>query len=114
MIESLVGLIAMLGMIWGAVIQQNTVLFDIMALIFVVGSAFFYALACGGNKWQRLESFGEASILAGTLGFFIGLANLVAIEDAPPEAMQIAILTLIYGYTLKFICAALVKRFGNL
>ena len=55
MIESLIGLIVMLGMIWGAVIQQNTVLFDIMALIFVVGIAFFYALACGGNKWQRLE-----------------------------------------------------------
>ena len=113
MIESLVGLIAMLGMIWGTLIQSHTVLFDAPALIFVVGIAFFYALACGGNKWQRLESFGEASILAGTLGFFIGLANLVAIEDAPPEAMQIAILTLIYGYTFKFICSALVKRFGN-
>ena len=118
MIEGLFGLIAVLGMIWGAVVQQNTVLFDIMALIFVVGIGFFYALACGGDtcggdKWQRLENFGEASILAGTLGFFIGLANLVAIEDAPPQAMQIAILTLIYGYTLKFICSALVKSFGN-
>ena len=54
----------------GAVVQQNTVLFDIMALIFVVGIGFFYALACGGDKWQRLESFGEASILVGTIGFF--------------------------------------------
>ena len=70
MIQGLFGLIAVLGMIWGAVVQQNTVLFDIMALIFVVGIGFFYALACGEDKWQRLESFGEASILVGTLGFF--------------------------------------------
>ena len=108
MIQGLFGLIAVLGMIWGAVVQQNTVLFDIMALIFVVGIGFFYALACGGDKWQRLENFGEVSILARTLGFFIGLANLVAIEDGPPQAMQIAILTLIYSYTVKFICSTLV------
>ena len=51
MIESLVGLIAMLGMIWGAVIQQNTVLFDIMALIFVMGIAFFM-------RWLVVEIYG--------------------------------------------------------
>ena len=70
-------------MIWGRVVQQNTVLFDIMALIFVLGITFFYALACGGDKWQCLKSLGEASLLQLTLGFLIGLANSVAIEDAP-------------------------------
>ena len=41
MIEGLFGLIAVLGMIWGTVVQQNTVLFDIMAIIFVMGIGFF-------------------------------------------------------------------------
>ena len=51
--------------------------------------------------------------MAGLLGFFIGLASIAAMDDPPPAATQVAIITLIYGYTLKFVCDMLAKKYGD-
>jgi hypothetical protein len=34
-------------------------------------------------------------------------------DDPPPAATQIAIITLIYGYTIKFVCDVLAKKYGD-
>ena len=60
-----------------------------------------------------IENLGESALMAGLLGFFIGLAGIAAMDDPPAAATQVAIITLIYGYTIKFVCDVLVKKYGD-
>ena len=60
-----------------------------------------------------VENLEESAVMAGLLGFFIGLASIAAMDDPPPAATQVAIITLIYGYTLKFVCDMLAKKYGD-
>ena len=60
-----------------------------------------------------IENYVESALMAGLLGFFIGLAGIAAIDDPPAAATQVAIITLIYGYTIKFVCNVLAKKYGD-
>ena len=44
---------------------------------------------------------------------FMGLAGIAAMDDPPAAATQVAIITLIYGYTIKFLCDVFIKKYGD-
>ena len=113
MIKLVIGILGILFVIVSAVLPGTSIYFSDKALIFVVGIAFFYTLAIGGDKWILVENFGEAALNASLLGFFIGLASLAAMDDPPTAAHQVAIITLVYGYTIKLVCDVIAKKYGG-
>ena len=113
MIQLVIGVAGLLFVIFSATLQSTSVYIDDKALFFVVAVAFFYTLAIGGDRWKMIGNFGESALMAGLLGFFIGLAGIAAMDDPPAAATQVAIITLIYGYTIKFVCDVLAKKYGD-
>ena len=113
MIQLVIGVAGLLFVIVSARLQSTSVYIDDKALFFVVAVAFFYTLAIGGDRWKMIGNFGESALMAGLLGFFIGLAANAAIDDLSAADTQIAIITLIYGYTIKFVCDVLAKKYGD-
>ena len=113
MVQLVIGLVGLLFFIALNTLQNTSVYIDDKALFFVVAVAFFYTLAIGGDRWKMIGNFGESALMAGLLGFFIGLAANAAIDDLSAADTQIAIITLIYGYTIKFVCDVLAKKYGD-
>ena len=113
MFQLVIGLAGLLFIIVSAVLPGTSIYFDFKALSFVLGIAFFYTLAIGGDRWKMIGNFGESALMAGLLGFFIGLAANAAIDDLSAADTQIAIITLIYGYTIKFVCDVIAKKYGD-
>ena len=113
MVQLVIGVAGLLFVIGSATLQSTSVYIDDKALFFVVALAFFYTLAIGGDRWKMIGNFGESALMAGLLGFFIGLAAIAAMDDPPAAATQVAIITLIYGYTIKFVCDVLAKKYGD-
>ena len=113
MVQLVIGLVGLLFFIALNTLQNTTVYIDTKALVFVLAVSFFYTLAIGGDRWKMIGNFGESALMAGLLGFFIGLAANAAINDLSAADTQIAIITLIYGYTIKFVCDVLAKKYGD-
>jgi hypothetical protein len=44
---------------------------------------------------------------------FMGLAGIAAMDDPLAAATQVAIITLVYGYTIKFVCDVIAKKYGD-
>lgn len=86
---------------------------DTISAIFVIGVASFYVLAVGGSTMQKVSRFGKAALHAATLGFFIGLAGIAAMDDPPVAATQIAIFVLVFGYVIHFVGSAIAERYEN-
>ena len=67
----------------------------------------------GGSTIQKISRFGKAALHAATLGFFIGLAGIAAMDDPPVEAHQVAIFVIVFGYVIYCVCSAIVERYEN-
>ena len=113
MVKLVIGLAGLLFFIALNTLQNSSIYIDTKALVFVLAVSFFYTLAIGGDRWTMVENFGESALMAGHLGFFIGLAGIAAMDDPLAAATQVAIITLIYGYTIKFMCDVIAKKYGE-
>ena len=113
MAQLLIGIIGMLCIIGITYVSNTSIYFDTISALFVIGVASFYVLAVGGSKLQKIDRFGKAAQHAATLGFFIGLAGIAAMDDPPVAAHQIAVFVLVFGYVIHFVCSAIVERYEN-
>ena len=113
MAQLIIGIIGMLSIIGVTYVPNTSIYFDTISALFVIGVASFYVLAVGGSTLQKISRFGKAALHAATLGFFIGLAGIAAMDDPPVAAHQVAIFVLVFGYVIHFVCAAIVERYEN-
>ena len=114
----LLGFIAWAGiMVW---IMDSaagiTAFLDPIAIAIVFGGGLAFALAKGGlsqNRNQALLNFAEGAVYWGWLGLLVGsvgiAANLKEISALGPAA-AIAILTVFYGYTVKWTVVAIMGQ----
>jgi hypothetical protein len=100
MAQLLIGIIGMLCIIGITYVPNTSIYFDTISALFVIGVASFYVLAVGGSTLQKIDRFGKAAQHAATLGFFIGLAGIAAMDDPPVAAHQIAVFVLVFGYVI--------------
>ena len=110
LIISIVGMLCIIGITY---VPNTSIYFDTISALFVIGVASFYVLAVGGSTLQKIDRFGKAAQHAATLGFFIGLAGIAAMDDPPVAAHQVAIFVLVFGYVIHFVCSAIVERYEN-
>ena len=113
MAQLVIGIVGMLCIIGVNYVPSTSIYFDTISVLFVIGVASFYVLAVGGNTIQKISRFGKAALHAATLGFFIGLAGIAAMDDPPVAAHQVAIFVLVFGYVIYFVCSAIVERYEN-
>jgi hypothetical protein len=113
MAQLIIGIIGMLSIIGVTYVPNTSIYFDTISALFVIGVASFYVLAVGGSTLQKISRFGKAALHAATLGFFIGLAGIAAMDDPPVAAHQVAIFVLVFGYVIHFVCSAIVERYEN-
>ena len=88
-------------------------MFDPTSLAIVIFGGSFYAVARGGVR-QRFEeavtNFGQGAVYWGWLAMLVGLIATGAhysVERNPdvPAAVAIALLSVLYGYAIKFLVA---------
>ena len=114
----ILGLIACAGiMVWimdGA--AGIAAFLDAISLAVVFGGGLAFAVAKGGlsqNRNQALLNFAQGAVYWGWLGFLVGCvgiaANLKEISALGPAA-AIGILTVFYGYTIKWTVVAIVGQ----
>jgi hypothetical protein len=113
MAQLIIGIIGMLSIIGLTYVPNTSIYFDTISALFVIGVSSFYVLAVGGSTLQKISRFGKAALHAATLGFFIGLAGIAAMDDPPVAAQQVAIFVLVFGYVIHFVCSAIVERYEN-
>jgi len=113
MAQLIIGIVGILSIIGVTYVPNTSIYFDTISALFVIGVASFYVLAVGGSTLQKIGRFGKAAQHAATLGFFIGLAGIAAMDDPPVAAHQIAIFVLLFGYVISFVCSAIVERYEN-
>jgi hypothetical protein len=113
MAQLIIGIVGILSIIGVTYVPNTSIYFDTISALFVIGVASFYVLAVGGSTFQKIGRFGKAAQHAATLGFFIGLAGIAAMDDPPVAAHQIAIFVLLFGYVISFVCSAIVERYEN-
>ena len=113
MAQLISGIVGMLSVIGITYVPNTSIYFDTISALFVIGVASFYTLSVGGCKLQKISRFGKAALYAATLGFFIGLAGISAMDDPPVAAHQVAIFVLVFGYVIHFVCSAIVERYEN-
>ena len=89
---------------------------DAISLAIVFGGGVAFAVAKGGfnqNRNQALLNFAEGAVYWGWLGLLVGsvgiAANLKEISALGPAA-AIAILTVFYGYTVKWTVVAIMGQ----
>ena len=113
MAQLIIGIVGILSIIGVTYIPNTSIYFDTISALFVIGVASFYVLAVGGSTMQKINRFGKAALHAATLGFFIGLAGIAAMDDPPVAAYQVAIFVLVFGYVIHFVCSAIAERYEN-
>ena len=110
------GLAISLGIITGAAVTVGTHLFfDINSLVFVLGGATGF-LVMKNDPEKHVVNFGEGAVYFGWLGTLIGFISITGDRssawgdvDKMGPALAVAMLTILYGYSLKIITIALAK-----
>ena len=101
----------------GAFLQIGLHLFfDLNSALFVLGGATGF-LVMRNNSAEHLTNFGEGAVYFGWLGTLIGLIAITGnrfmvwgnVEKMGP-ALAVAMLTILYGYTVKLTCIAITQR----
>ena len=112
------GFLAFVGLIvWSMNVAAGLAAFlDLPAVALVFGGGLAFAVAKGGlnqNRNQALLNFAEGAVYLGWLGLICGCigiaANLRELSDLGPAA-SIAILTVFYGYTVKWSVMAIIGQ----
>jgi flagellar motor component MotA len=112
----IVGLGICLTIIIGAILQVGHHLFvDINAALFVLGGATGF-LIFKKDPFNRITNFGQGAVYFGWLGTLIGLIAITGnrfmvwgdVEKMGP-ALAVAMLTILYGYTIKLITIAFIE-----
>jgi O-antigen/teichoic acid export membrane protein len=98
----MIGIVGILTITGVTYVPNTSIYFDTISALFVIGVAFFYVLAVGGSHTQRIGRFGKAALHAATLGFFIGLSGIAAMDDPPVAAHQLVIFVMVFGYVISF------------
>ena len=109
-----IGLAICLGTVVGAAATVGIHLyFDILSFLFVLCGAIGF-LALKNKPDIHLQNFGQGAVYFGWLGTVVGLIAITGtpsfvwgdIEKMGP-ALAVAMLTVLYGYTLKLVAIAL-------
>jgi len=109
-----IGLAICLGTVVGAAATVDIHLyFDILSFLFVLGGAIGF-LVMKNKPINHLQNFGQGAVYFGWLGTVVGLIAITGtpsfvwgdIEKMGP-ALAVAMLTVLYGYTLKMVAIAL-------
>ena len=109
-----IGLAICLGTVVGAAATVGIHLyFDILSFLFVLGGAIGF-LVLKNKPENHLQNFGQGAVYFGWLGTVVGLTAITGtpsfvwgdIEKMGP-ALAVAMLTVLYGYTLKLVAIAL-------
>ena len=114
----LLGFIACAGiMVWIMDSAAGIAAFlDAISLAIVFGGGLAFAVAKGGlnqNRNQALLNFAEGAVYWGWLGLLVGCVGIAAnLKElsALGTASSIAILTVFYGYTLKWTVMAVIGQ----
>ena len=110
------GLAICLGIIAGAAATVGIHLFlDINSLLFVLGGATGF-LVMKNNSGKHIANFGEGAVFFGWLGTLIGLIAITGNRfsiwgdvDKMGSALAVAMLTILYGYSVKLITIVLAE-----
>ena len=101
----------------GAILQIGHQLFiDINSVLFVLGGATGF-LVFKKNSGNHIKNFGQGAVYFGWLGTLIGLIAITGnrflvwgdLEKMGP-ALAVAMLTILYGYTIKVVTIALTEN----
>lgn len=111
------GLAICLGIIAGASATVGTHLFvDVNSLLFVLGGATGF-LVMKNNPEKHITNFGKGAVYFGWLGTLIGLITITDNRfsvwgdvDKMGPALAVAMLTILYGYSVKLITIAIAKH----
>lgn len=110
------GLAICLGIIAGAAATVGIHLFlDANSLLFVLGGATGF-LVMKNNPEKHIANFGEGAVYFGWLGTLIGLIAIAGNRfsvwgdvDKMGPALAVAMLTILYGYSVKLITVMLAE-----
>ena len=112
----IIGVVICFAIILGAILQVGHHLFiDINAALFVVGGAIGF-LVFKNDAGNHIKNFGQGAVYFGWLGTLIGLIAITGnrfmvwgdVEKMGP-ALAVAMLTILYGYTIKMVTIALTE-----
>ena len=111
------GLVICLGIIAGAVATVGIHLFlDVNSFVFVLGGATGFSVM-KNNLGKYVANFGDGAVYFGWLGTLIGLIAITGNRfsvwgevDKMGPALALAMLTILYGYSVKLITVALAKH----
>lgn len=105
-----------LAIMLGAFLQIGPLLYvDLNSALFVLGGATGF-LVMKNNPEKHIENFGQGAVYFGWLGTLVGLIAITGNrfmvwgdEDKMGPALAVAMLTILYGYTIKLLTIALSK-----
>ena len=112
----IVGIGICVAIILGAILQVGHHLFvDINAALFVLGGAVGFSVFKKDTA-NHIKNFGQGAVYFGWLGTLIGLIAITGnrfmvwgdVEKMGP-ALAVAMLTILYGYTIKLITIAFIE-----
>ena len=110
------GLAICLGTLVGAAATVRIDLYvDILSFLFVLGGAVGF-LVMKNKQENHLKNFGQGAVYFGWLGTVVGLIAITGtpsfvwgdVEKLGP-ALAVAMLTVLYGYSLKLVTIALTE-----
>ena len=110
------GLAICLGTLVGAAATVRIYLYvDILSFLFVLGGAVGFLIMKNKPK-NHLQNFGQGAVYFGWLGTVVGLIAITGtpsfvwgdVEKLGP-ALAVAMLTVLYGYSLKLVSIALTE-----
>ena len=110
------GLAICLATIFGAAATVRIHLYvDVLSFLFVLGGAVGF-LVMKNKPENHLQNFGQGAVYFGWLGTVVGLIAITGtpsfvwgdVEKLGP-ALAVAILTVLYGYSLKLVTIALTE-----
>ena len=110
------GLAICLATIFGAAATVRIHLYvDVLSFLFVLGGAVGF-LVMKNKPENHLQNFGQGAVYFGWLGTVVGLIAITGtpsfvwgdVEKLGP-ALAVAMLTVLYGYSLKLVTIALTK-----
>ena len=117
MFSLFIGIFCIIGLVIGTILSVSDfgVFFDAPAFGIVLGGAFLYSIASGGEITDRIENFGIGAVRFGWLGFFIGIiimsaSNIIISLDNIGPALAVALLTPFYGYFIQIITNVVVNK----
>ena len=112
----IIGIGICVAIMLGAILQTGYHLFiDINAALFVLGGATGF-LVFKKDSGNHIKNFGQGAVYFGWLGTLVGLIAITGsrimvwgdLEKMGP-ALAIAMLTILYGYTIKMVTIALTE-----